>query len=188
MKNNNKHFSTSDKLNKIIKLILCDATLQRRNKYIVPSFWWHKLCKHVRAEEENAFIVFNSFSLRKNNKGSSLKRQLEWVVILVINIAIAQIVIPIQSLPSGAGFYACEVCKTCMMGIQKKIMLVVWYKILHFLVGKMVVSGVFHCRYIISTKISCAGSYVLASHQWNFPWSYIQWSQNGSLYILSVIG
>ena len=34
------------------------------------------------------------------------------IVILVINIVIAQIAIPIQSLPSGPGFYACEVGKT----------------------------------------------------------------------------
>ena len=42
-----------------------------------------------------------------------------WVVILVINTAIAQIVIPIQSWLSGAEFYACENCKTWRMMIRK---------------------------------------------------------------------
>ena len=42
-----------------------------------------------------------------------MNRQLDWIVILVINIiAIAQIAFPIQSYQSGAGFYAGEVAKT----------------------------------------------------------------------------
>ena len=45
-------------------------------------------------------------------------------MILVINSVIAQIAIPIQSLLSGAGFYACEVGKTCRMVIRKNITLV----------------------------------------------------------------
>ena len=45
-------------------------------------------------------------------------------MILVIDIAIADIVIPIQSSPSGAGFYACGVGITWRMVIRKNIMLV----------------------------------------------------------------
>ena len=50
------------------------------------------LCKHVTAEE-NAYIVFNSFSYTKKH------------LILAIYIVIVQIVILIMSLPSGTGFY-----------------------------------------------------------------------------------
>ena len=46
------------------------------------------------------------------------------IVILVINIVIAQIAIPIHCSPSGAGFYACEAGKTWKMVIQKNILLV----------------------------------------------------------------
>ena len=42
---------------------------------------------------------------------------------LVINIAITQIAIPIQSSLSGAGVYACEVGKTCRMVIQKQYLI-----------------------------------------------------------------
>ena len=42
-------------------------------------------------------------------------------MILVINIAITQIAITIQSLPSCAGCYACEVGKTCRMVMRNNI-------------------------------------------------------------------
>ena len=58
-----KHFRISDKLNNFIKLIRCDGTLQLIANNVVPNFDDITLCKHVTAEEENAFIVFNSFSL-----------------------------------------------------------------------------------------------------------------------------
>ena len=47
------------------------------------------------------------FLYRKNNKDQSLKCQIERVMILVFNIAIAQIAITIQSWPSSARYYAC---------------------------------------------------------------------------------
>ena len=40
-------------------------------------------------------------------------------MILEINIAITQIAIPIQISLSAAGFYACEIGKTCRMVIRK---------------------------------------------------------------------
>ena len=45
-------------------------------------------------------------------------------MILVINIAIGQIAILIQSSSSSAGFYACEVDKTWRMVIRKNITLI----------------------------------------------------------------
>ena len=57
-----------------------------------PIFDDVTLCKHVMAEE-NAFIVFISFSYTKKH------------VIFVINIFTAQIVILITSSRSGTGFY-----------------------------------------------------------------------------------
>ena len=57
-----------------------------------PIFDDVTLCKHVTAEE-NTFIVFISFFIRKKH------------AILEINIVIIQNVISITSLPSGTGFY-----------------------------------------------------------------------------------
>ena len=57
-----------------------------------PIFDEVTLCKYVTAEE-NAFIVFNSFSYNKKH------------IILAINIVFAQIAILITSSPSGTGFY-----------------------------------------------------------------------------------
>ena len=54
------------------------------------------------------------------------------VVIVMINIVIAKMVFPIQSSPSGDGFYACELSKICSMVIRKNITLVACYKILYF--------------------------------------------------------
>ena len=51
------------------------------------------------------------------------------------------------SSPSGIGFYVMG--KILRMVIRKNITLVAWYKVLHFPVGKWVVSGIFHRRYII---------------------------------------
>ena len=50
------------------------------------------LCKHVTAEE-NAFIMFSSFSYTKKH------------ITLAINIVIIQIAILIMSSPPGTGFY-----------------------------------------------------------------------------------
>ena len=62
------------------------------------------------------------FNMGKNIK--SRKRQIEWVVILVVYITIAQIAIPIQSSLSGAEFNSCVLSKTWWMVIRKIIMLV----------------------------------------------------------------
>ena len=57
-KNNNKHFHFSDKHNKYLKLIPCDVTFQHRSaKFLMTS--------HCSAEQENEFIVSNSFSLMR---------------------------------------------------------------------------------------------------------------------------
>ena len=61
---------------------------------VTPIFDDITLCKHVTIEE-NAFMVFSSFSYTKKH------------IILAINqIAIVQIAISIKSSPSGTGFYA----------------------------------------------------------------------------------
>ena len=57
-----------------------------------PIFDDVTLCKHIMTEE-NAFIVFNSFSYTKKH------------VILAINIVIVQIEISITSSPPGTGFF-----------------------------------------------------------------------------------
>ena len=73
---NNKLFSFSNKLNKIVKLKPCDATLRitscevlmtsRFANNLSPNIFDDvTLCKHGMAEV-NAFIVFNSFSYKKN--------------------------------------------------------------------------------------------------------------------------
>ena len=64
-------------------------------------------------------VIFNTEKIIKAN------HQNVRVVILVINIVITQIVIPIQSWPSGAGFYACELDKICNMVICKNITILV---------------------------------------------------------------
>ena len=50
---NNKHFSISNTLNKIIKLILCDAMANKPCQIFDDI----KLRKHVTIEEENAFSM-----------------------------------------------------------------------------------------------------------------------------------
>ena len=65
----------------------CDAV----SNNVALNFDDITLCKHVTAEE-NAFIVFNSFSYTKKH------------VIFAINIVIVQIATSIMSLPSGTGF------------------------------------------------------------------------------------
>ena len=67
-------------------------------------------------------LIFNSFSLIQK-KYRLIDETSNRIVILVINIAIVQIAIPIQSSVSGAGFYACEVGKTWSMVIRKNIRL-----------------------------------------------------------------
>ena len=57
-----------------------------------PIFDDITLYKHVMTEE-NAFILFISFSFMKTH------------LVLAINIVIAQIAISITSAPSGTGFY-----------------------------------------------------------------------------------
>ena len=61
-------------------------------KDIAPNFDDVTLYKHIIADE-NAFILFKSFSYTKK------------YVILAINIVFAQIAISITSSPSGTGFY-----------------------------------------------------------------------------------
>ena len=61
-----------------------------------PIFDDVTLCKHVTSEE-NAFIVFNSFSYTKNT---------HVILAIIIVTYITQIVILIMSSLSGTGFYA----------------------------------------------------------------------------------
>ena len=60
-------------------------------------------------EEENAFVVFNSFSYSKKH------------IILAINIAIGQIVISITSSMSGTEFYVMRWVKIWRMVMRKNI-------------------------------------------------------------------
>ena len=79
------------------------------------------LCKHVTTEEENVIIFFNSFSLIWKKIIMAETSDRPRVVILEINIVIAQIVIPIQCSLSCDELYACELGKICMM-ILKNIL------------------------------------------------------------------
>ena len=65
-------------------------------------------CVNICYAEENAFIMFNSFLIRKQH------------VILASNIVIVQIVILITSLPSATGFYVIRWVKNMEDGDTEK--------------------------------------------------------------------
>ena len=66
-------------------------------------------------------ILGRLFCFQKRTFWNLIIETSDRVVILVINIVIAQIAFSFQSSPSGDGFYACELGKICSKVIWKNI-------------------------------------------------------------------
>ena len=67
---------------------------------VEQKFFDVTISKHVTAEQENVFIVFNFVSLIQ-----SFRRNVKKVEILMMTNVVAQIAYRIQKPPSGAGFF-----------------------------------------------------------------------------------
>ena len=107
-KNNNKHFHFSDKRNKNLNLIPCDVTLQHPSKWRRAKFLMTSHCVNMfsRARKCIYLVKLPFFNAENVIKAKSPKRQMKWVVILVIRVNV--LYRSDCGSPSGAGFYACH--------------------------------------------------------------------------------